>query len=181
MCFNCIGTKARRHEGTKGILSPSAPSCLRTFVPSCLSHGGFSLIEMTAVLALMAILASIVTVNVRHHLIKGKQNAARAEISTICDALEAFYSACGRYPTTEEGLTVLCQRSEKLPEPLLKQMPIDPWGHAYQYNQPGRNSEPYEVVSFGADGREGGDGANADIYSWNLKDSSTGAAHATTH
>lgn len=131
---------------------------------------GFSLIEMTAVLALMAVLAGIVTVNVRHHLIKGKQNAARAEIATVCDALEAFYAAYGRYPTTDEGLGVLCRKGEKLPEPLLKQMPTDPWGHAYQYNRPGRNGEPYDVVCFGADGREGGEGVDADIYSWNLKE-----------
>ena len=130
---------------------------------------GFSLIEMTAVLALMAILAGIVTVNVRHHLIAGKQNAARIEISTIAGALESFYSAYGRYPTNEEGLGVLSQKTEKSPEPLLKDVPVDPWGHAYQYNQPGRNGEPYEVVCFGADGREGGEGVNADIYSWKLK------------
>ena len=134
-------------------------------------RGGFSLIEMTAVLALMAVLAGIVTINVRHHLIVGKQNAARAEVATICDALEAFYSANGRYPTTEEGLAVLSEKTDKSPEPLLKQMPLDPWGHRYQYNTPGRNGEPYEVICFGADGREGGSGADADIYSWDLKNS----------
>lgn len=131
---------------------------------------------MTAVLALMAVLAGIVTVNVRHHLIAGKQNAAKTEIGTICDALEAFYSQYGRYPTNEEGLAILAQRTDKLPEPLIKQAPIDPWGHPYQYNQPGRNGDPYEVVCFGADGREGGEGADADIYSWNLK--ATNAAGA---
>lgn len=142
-------------------------------------RAGFSLIEMTAVLALMAVLAAIVTVNVRHHLIKGKQNAARAEIATICDALEAYYSSFGRYPSSDEGLAVLYRRSDKMPEPLLKQSPVDPWGHPYQYNQPGRNGEPYEVVCFGADGREGGEGADADIFSWDLKDASaTAADHA---
>ncbi len=140
---------------------------------------GFSLIEMTAVLALMAILAGIVTLNVRHHLITGKQNAARAEVATIVDALEGFYSAYGRYPTNEEGLAGLTQRTDKVSEPLLKSLPIDPWGHPYQYNQPGRNGEPYEVVCFGADGREGGEGANADIDSWNLK--AKAAAPGTAH
>jgi general secretion pathway protein G len=126
------------------------------------SHAGFTLIELTAVLALMAILAGIVTMNVRHYLIKGKQDAARAEIATISDAVEAFYTAEGRYPTNQEGLAVLS-------EPLLKHAPIDPWGHPYQYNCPGRNNEPYEVICFGADGREGGEGADADIYSWSVK------------
>jgi len=131
---------------------------------------GFTLIELTAVLALMAILAGIVTVNVRHYLIKGKQNAARAEIATLCDAVDAFYTATGRYPTNEEGLAILSSRSDKLSEPLIKQLPSDPWGHPYQYNQPGRNGEPYEIICFGADGREGGEGADADIFSWSLKD-----------
>ena len=130
---------------------------------------GFSMIEMTAVLALMAILAGIVTLNVRHHLLAGKQNAARTELATINDAVEGFFSVNGRYPTSDEGLAILTQKSDRSPEPLLKHLPVDPWGHPYQYNQPGRNGEPFEVVCFGADGREGGDGANADIYSWDLK------------
>jgi general secretion pathway protein G len=138
----------------------------------------FTLIELTAVLALMAILAGIVTINVRHYLIKGKQDAARAEIATIADAIEAFYTAQGRYPTNQEGLAVMADKSGGA-EPLLKQMPVDPWGHPYQYNCPGRNGEPYEVICFGADGREGGDGADADIYSWSLKAPvDHGAAHA---
>jgi general secretion pathway protein G len=182
------GTKALRHGGAdkrfQNLFSGSACGPFAAVVSGfeAVSKGtrsfhssrprlprGFSLIEMTAVLALMAILAGIVTVNVRHHLIVGKQNAAKTELSTISDALEAYYSQYGRYPTNEEGLAVLSQRTDKLPEPLLKQAPLDPWGHPYQYNRPGRNGEPYEVVCFGADGREGGEGADADIYSWNLK------------
>jgi general secretion pathway protein G len=133
------------------------------------SQAGFTLIELTAVLALMAILAGIVTMNVRHYLIKGKQDAARAEIATISDAIEAFYTAEGRYPTNQEGLAVLSKPADAGAEPLLKHAPIDPWGHPYQYNCPGRNNEPYEVICFGADGREGGEGADADIYSWSVK------------
>jgi general secretion pathway protein G len=133
---------------------------------------------MTAVLALMAILAGIVTVNVRHHLIEGKRNAAKTEISTIADALEGFYSTYGRYPTNEEGLAILSQKTDKLPEPLLKQAPLDPWNHPYQYDRPGKNGEPYEVVCFGADGREGGEGADQDIYSWDLKGRTHGSASA---
>ena len=181
MWFRNTVTNARRHEGRKGKEGASQfPSCLRASMPSCLSPRAFSLIEMTAVLALMAVLAGIVTVNVRHHLIAGKQSAAKTEIGTICDALEAFYSQYGRYPTNEEGLAILTQRTDKQPEPLLKQSPTDPWGHPYQYNQPGRNGDPYEIVCFGADGHEGGEGADADIYSWNLKaNTAIGARNGT--
>lgn len=130
---------------------------------------GFSLIELTLVLALIGLLAGIVTISTRSILLRGKQNAARAEISTICQALETYYTAFGRYPTNEEGLAVLTQKSDKFPEPLLPQVPTDPWEHPYQYVQPGTH-EAYEVTSLGADGREGGTGANADIASWDLKD-----------
>ena len=130
---------------------------------------GFSLIEFLAVLALMAIVAGIVTVSVRPLMVKGKQDAARAEVSNICNALEAYFSVHGRFPGNDEGLAALRKKDEKLTEPLLTQDPVDPWGRPYQYNAPGRQG-PYEVICFGADGREGGSGADRDIVSWDLKD-----------
>jgi general secretion pathway protein G len=136
---------------------------------------GFSLIEFTVVLALIGLLAGIVTIGVRPMLTRGKQNAARAEIASIRQALEQFYSVYGRYPTNDEALSVLCKPTDRIAEPLLTQSPTDPWGRAYQYNSPGR-SEPYEVICFGADGREGGSGADADIVSWDLKESSVAKA-----
>ncbi len=130
---------------------------------------GFSLVEFTVVLALIGLLAGIVTISVRPMLIRGKQNAARAEIASICQALEQFYSICGRYPTNDEGLAVLRKSSDLIPDPLLTQDPKDPWNRKYQYNQPGR-AGPYEVMCLGADGREGGSGADSDVVSWNLKE-----------
>src|SRR4051794_107713 len=129
----------------------------------------FSLVEFTAVLALMAIIAAIVTISVRPLMVKGKQDAARTEIAHVAAALESFYSVYGRYPTNEEGLAILRRKTEKLTEPLLTGDPVDPWGRAYQYNTPGREG-PYEVICFGADGKPGGEGADKDIASWNLKD-----------
>jgi len=132
---------------------------------------GFSLIEFTVVLALIGLLAGIVTISVRPMLTRGKQNAARAEIASICQALEQFYSIYGRYPTNDEGLPALRKSTDRIPDPLLTQDPKDPWNRQYQYNQPGR-AGPYEVICFGADGREGGTGADADIVSWDLKEGS---------
>lgn len=128
----------------------------------------FSLVELMVVLVIIGLLAGVVTLNVRHYLIKGKQNTARMEISTIAKALEEFYSVYGRYPTNEEGLEVLSQKTDKLPEPLLTQKAIDPWSRPYQYNHPGRNG-PYEVLCYGADGREGGEGADGDMINTDLK------------
>ena len=130
---------------------------------------GFSLVEFTAVLALMAIVAGIVTLSIRPLLVKGKQDTARAEIAQVCAALDTFYTTYNRYPSNAEGLTILRQKTEKFTEPLLTGDAVDPWGHPYQYNAPGRQG-PYEVLSFGADGRPGGDGGDKDIGSWELKD-----------
>ena len=130
---------------------------------------GFTLIEMMVVLVLIGLLAGVVTVSVRHYLVTGKQQAARAQVAALKTAVETFYGIVGRYPTNDEGLEILTQRSDQLPEPLLdsRQVPSDPWGRPYQYNSPGRE-EPYEIISFGADGREGGSGGDADIVSYQL-------------
>ena len=130
----------------------------------------FSLMEIMVVLVLIGLLASLVTINVRGYLVRGRQSAARAEIAALRDAIESFQMIHSRYPTNEEGLEILLQ-SRDHQEPLLAgtKVPRDPWGNAYQYNQPGENA-PYEVISFGADGRPGGDGVDEDIVSWNLSE-----------
>lgn len=130
--------------------------------------GGFTLVELMVVLVIIGLLAGVVTLNVRNYLIKGKQSAAKMEIATIVTALDTFYTLHDHYPSNEEGLAALTRTTEKLSEPLMKQIPKDPWGRPYQYNQPGK-SGPYEVISYGADGREGGQSADADIVSWDLK------------
>ena len=130
---------------------------------------GFTLVELMVVIVIIGLLAGIVTVNVRGHLISARQTVAKQEITNIKSALETFYATCGRYPSNDEGITALTKPSQKLTEPLLDGMPVDPWGRPYQYNNPGTSSA-YDVISYGADGREGGDGANADIRSDSLKE-----------
>jgi general secretion pathway protein G len=128
----------------------------------------FTLVEIMVVIVIIGLLATAVTINVRSYLTSAKQKVARQDLATISQALDSFWAVYGRYPTNEETLDVLTKPSEKLPEPLLKSLPADPWGHPYQYNSPGPKG-PYEIVCFGADGREGGEGADADITSDDLK------------
>jgi len=130
---------------------------------------GFSLVELMVVIVIIGLLAGAVTLGVRNYLHRAKQSVARKEIATIVEALETFYAVCDRFPTNEEGLALLAGPSEKFPEPLLTAQPKDPWGRPYQYNCPGR-SAAYDVICYGADGREGGDGIDADISSANLKE-----------
>lgn len=129
----------------------------------------FSLLEVMIVIVIIGMLAGVVTVNVRGYLIKAKQNTARQEMATIVGALETFYATYNRYPTNDEGLEILSRPSSKLPEALLSGVPIDPWSGEYQYNSPGATG-PYEVICFGADGSEGGEGADSDITSDDLKE-----------
>jgi general secretion pathway protein G len=125
---------------------------------------GFTLVELMVVIVIIGLLAGVVTFSVRGYLITSKQNVARMEIAKICQALETYYTVNDRYPTNEEGLQVLVTPSEKFPDGILNKMPQDPWGSPYQYNRPGK-SAPFEVVAYGADHREGGDGADKDITS----------------
>jgi general secretion pathway protein G len=134
-----------------------------------LAARAFSLVELMVVLIIIGLLAGMVTINARSYLLNARKHTARQEIATIVKALSTYYATYARYPTNEEGLAILTKPSDKIPEPLLDGKLVDPWGHEYQYNCPGSKSA-FEVISYGADGREGGDGANADISSDNLKD-----------
>ena len=120
------------------------------------------------VLVIMGLLAGLVTIGVRGRMILAKQNAAKTELATIRDAIETFYTVEGRYPSSEEGIDVLVARTDKIPEPLLSTMPLDPWSNRYAYNAPGRNG-PFEIICLGADGREGGEGADEDLSSDRLR------------
>ena len=130
---------------------------------------GFTLVELMVVIVLIGLLAGVATVATRNYLIAGKQSVAKLEISNICQAIDTYYAAYDRYPTNDEGLAFLTRPSPKFPDGLLTKMPRDPWGHPYAYIQPGRNVA-YEVICYGADGREGGEGADRDISSRDLGD-----------
>ncbi len=120
---------------------------------------GFSLVEVMVVVVIIGMLAGAVTIAVGGHLETAKTNRAKSDIATIVDAVEAFRLTKGRYPTSEEGL-----------EPLPLKNGLDPWGRPYGYNTNGAQGEPFEVYTLGADGRDGGEDADADIYSWQLGD-----------
>ncbi len=122
------------------------------------------------VLVLLGLIASVVTINVRGSIIKGKQNAARVQLGIFKEAINQFYIYHSRYPNNDEGLEALVTVTDDQPESLLdsRKVPKDPWGNDYQYNSPGRDELNFEIICLGADGRSGGDGANLDIASYEL-------------
>jgi general secretion pathway protein G len=117
-------------------------------------RSAFTFIEVMIVIVIIGLLAGAVTLSARHFLDKAKENRARTDLSTFKSALAAFYAENGRYPTNDEGLTVLAPK-------YIEQIHNDPWGHAYQYNAPGRNG-PYEVLCLGPSGKEGSDNISTD-------------------
>lgn len=136
--------------------------------PRC-SMSGFTLMELLIVLVIIGLLAALVGPTLYQRIKPAKQSATRAQIENFMTALDNYFIDVGRFPTTQEGLQVLRMKSEgnvKWNGPYLKKnVPDDPWGNSFLYRAPGR-SGGYEILSYGADGREGGEGEDQDIASW---------------
>jgi general secretion pathway protein G len=130
-------------------------------------EGGFTLIELLVVLVIIGLLATLVAPNFIGQSEKAKPKAARAQLENLRNALDMFQLDVGRYPSTEEGLQGLRQRPSSAPRwagPYLRdEIPLDPWGRPYVYRSPGEGGGNYDLGSYGADGRAGGDGNNADV------------------
>jgi general secretion pathway protein G len=132
--------------------------------------GGFTLIELMVVLVIMGVLAALIVPNIIGRTDEARQTAAKTDISTIMQALKMYKLDNGIYPTQEQGLHALMVKPTTAPVPgnwksYLDKLPNDPWGRPYQYLNPGVKG-PVDVFSYGADGQPGGEGANADIGSW---------------
>ena len=128
---------------------------------------GFTLIELLVVLVIIGLLATLVAPNFIGQSEKAKPKAARVQMENMRNALDMYQLDVGRYPTTEVGLTALRQRPSSATRwsgPYLRdELPMDPWGHPYIYRNPGESGGNYDLGSYGADGRAGGDGNNADV------------------
>ncbi|MCL2829514.1 MAG: type II secretion system major pseudopilin GspG [Betaproteobacteria bacterium] len=133
---------------------------------------GFTLIELLIVMIIIALLSAIVGPKLFRHVGESEQKAAKVQIQQIGTALDLYRLDYGRYPSTEQGLHVLWAKpdddseAQKWKGPYL-QKPVekDPWKNPYVYKSPGDHGE-YDLSSLGADGKEGGEGDNADINSW---------------
>ena len=137
------------------------------------SHqNGFTLIEIMVVVVILGILAALIVPNIMSRPDQAKATAARSDIKALSSAMEIYRLDNGHYPSTEQGLEALVHKPSGQPVPrnwnpeaYLKKVPTDPWGNPYIYLSPGNHGQ-YDVYSLGADGREGGEGINAVIGSW---------------
>lgn len=142
--------------------------------PTRAHRGGFTLIEILVVIAVIAMLAALVGPNVFRHLGTARDATARSQIEMLGAALDAYRLDNGRYPTTAQGLEALVSEPTVEPRPsnwrgpyLRKDVPPDPWDRPYVYVSPGEvNPNGYDLMSLGADGEAGGEGEDADIVSW---------------
>lgn len=133
---------------------------------------GFTLVELMVVIVIVGLLATIVAFNVIPLGDRGKIEKAKADIATIDDAVELYKLQNLDYPSTSDGLNALLTPPPDLADPsryqrggYIKRLPKDPWGRDYHYANPGTHGD-FDVWSEGADGKQGGEGSNADIGNW---------------
>ncbi len=133
---------------------------------------GFTLVELMVVIVIIGLLATIVALNVLPSGDTAKIQKAKADIANIETGLEMYKLQNLTFPTTAQGLPALVSMPAGLADPsryqkggYLKKLPDDPWGRPYLYASPGQHGEA-DVWTYGADGKEGGEGVNADIGNW---------------
>jgi general secretion pathway protein G len=131
---------------------------------------GFTLIELMVVLVIIGVLGALIVPNLIDRAEGARVTAARTDVNNLMQALKLYKLDNQRYPSAEQGLESLVRKPTVgvIPpswKPYVDKLPTDPWGHAYQYLNPGVKGE-IDVFSFGADGQSGGEGNDADVGSW---------------
>ena len=149
------------NERRKGIAAPQGRS-----------QRGATRIRITIAVALLVLLTVLIVSKIMSRPEEAKQVLAKQDIATIVQALNSYRRDNGRYPTQAQGLHALIEKSNTDPMPsvwkergYLAHLPDDPWGNAYQYLNPGVHGE-IDVFSYGQDAKQGGEGNDADVGSW---------------
>ncbi|MDP1618222.1 type II secretion system major pseudopilin GspG [Phenylobacterium sp.] len=145
----------------------------RPMRPRPASEAGFTLVELMVVVVIIGLLATVVMINVLPSQDRAMREKAKADVSTLEQAVETYRLEMLAYPTTSQGLAALTQLPAGVPRAdryrdggYIRRLPEDPWGNPYQYAYPGERGR-FDVYSFGADGAKGGEGEDADIGNWN--------------
>jgi general secretion pathway protein G len=131
---------------------------------------GFTLLELLVVLGIIAMLAGIVGPQVMKHMGESKVKAAKVQIEDLAATLDMYKLDVGSYPTSEQGLQALVESPEgagRWNGPYLRKgkIPLDPWNQEYHYTSPGEHGK-FDLLSLGADAKEGGEGEDKDLVNW---------------
>lgn len=126
---------------------------------------GFTLIELMVVIVILGMLATVVVVNVMEYVERARVTTTEVQIKEFMKALDFYRLDYGTYPSSGQGLKALTQTKKGGTDPYVKDIPEDRWGHPFRYRCSGSS---YDIISYGADGREGGTGYSADIKSSTL-------------
>nr|BFD59279.1 type II secretion system major pseudopilin GspG [Bdellovibrio sp. CKG001]BFD62656.1 type II secretion system major pseudopilin GspG [Bdellovibrio sp. HM001]BFD67353.1 type II secretion system major pseudopilin GspG [Bdellovibrio sp. HAGR004] len=122
---------------------------------------GMTLIEIMIVLAIIGGIAALLLPNITGQLDKSKAKEAKIQLTQIVNALSMYYTDCGKYPQSLEGLTKQDPNCSNWgPQPYYTKKLQDPFGHDLVYELDGGE---YTLKSLGKDGREGGSGFDKDI------------------
>lgn len=161
--------------GTNGDSPKAKPQAM----PEEIRPNGFTLIELMVVIAILGILAALVAPSIIGRKEDAMRAAAKTQIKNFEQALKLFYVDNGFYPSTEQGLQALVEKPSigRIPPRWReggylesRSVPKDPWGNPYVYVSPGIRSHDFDIISYGADGQEGGEGKDADVQSWALEE-----------
>ncbi len=142
------------------------------------NNSGFTLIEVMVVIIILGILATFIVPKIMDRPNEARVIKAKNDIRAIESALRLYKLDNWYYPTTEQGLMALIKKPDIDPIPKhyrdggyleYDSTPLDPWENAFIYRSPGANDREYEIISFGSDGMEGGEGFNADINNWDIR------------
>jgi general secretion pathway protein G len=132
---------------------------------------GFTLIEILVVVSILAILGALIVPKIMDRPSEARVVAAKQDIGALVSALKLYKLDNGRYPAQDQGLQALITKPSADQAPnwksggYLDRLPKDPWGHDYIYLNPGLHGE-IDIMSYGADGQQGGEGFDADVGSW---------------
>lgn len=131
---------------------------------------GFTLIELLVVLVILGLLMAVVGPRVMKYVGGAKSDTAKVQIEELASALDMYSLEVGTYPPQDAGLRALVERpsgADRWNGPYLRKtlVPKDPWGREYIYRFPGQHGT-FDILSYGADGQQGGEGDDADVVSW---------------
>ncbi|HYA02709.1 MAG TPA: type II secretion system major pseudopilin GspG [Syntrophobacteria bacterium] len=165
------GARTRREQGRTG----AEAYVVNSLRPLLSSVSGFTLIELMVVIIILGILAGLIIPRIMEDPEKAKVVKAKLQIESFSAAVKRYKLDNGDYPSTDQGLQALVEKPSvgKIParypeKGYLSKIPQDPWGNDYVYVCPGEHGD-FDIIAYGADGKEGGEGKDADVRSWEIE------------